>query len=154
MKIKKQQTLGSVKNQLKKCSTAHGENQRRRAGRSGGRGEGAETRGLKGEGVGEERERHEEKGCDNEEPERIRGAQGSWAPRGARHQGAPGAERGTGSPEGLGRGRLACGTRTHKGDGPSAGTETAGRRARGRGAERRRALRAGRRNGSGADQRL
>ena len=79
-----------MKNQRKKCSTAHGEKQRRTAGRSGGRGEGAETRGPKGEEVSEARERHEEKGCGNEEPERIRGAQGRAD--GAGRRGEPGSK--------------------------------------------------------------
>lgn len=49
----------------------------------------------------------EEKGCSKEEPEKLgvlgEGRRRSWAPRGARHPGALGAERGNGSSEGLGR---------------------------------------------------
>lgn len=100
--------------------------------------------------MGEKSERQEEKGCGNEEPGGVWGTQGRrrrWAPRGARHYGAPGAK--NREPAGPGREGPAPGQVTHKGG-------------RGRGPGRQRSGlsgggpcgRAGRRSGSGADQRL
>lgn len=133
-------------------SAAHGEKQRRTAGRSGGRGEGGETGGPKAEELGEETERHEAKGCGNQEPERLRGAQGRGEGAGRRGQPATQAFPERREQTGARRGSAGEGSLAGRADtkGPSrlgGGPGGAGPRAGG-------ALRAGRRSGSRADQRL
>lgn len=113
--------------------SAGGENRGEQPVQAESAGEGGETRGPKREEAGEEREKHEEKGCAEQEPERLGDAQGRGEGAGCR--GEPGTQALPKRREATGAQRSSAGEgslagRVHTQRGRAGGA--AGRQARGR----------------------